>query len=108
MRSNFEIVLRVGFMLPGPDIGSDVLEGMLKVDTLPNRKLAQDCWKALVPVGAPALVKPNDPCCAIGVLGLVVAVEGEAEAESVAALDPGQLVHEAVVPVVIVVRAIAG
>src|ERR1700735_5366475 len=43
-------------------LGVISVEGMVKVDTLPNRKFAQDCWKVLVPVGAPELVKAKLPC----------------------------------------------
>src|SRR4051812_19866020 len=36
-------------------------EGWLKLATLPNRKLANDCWNELVPVTRPAFEKVNDP-----------------------------------------------
>src|SRR5215471_5619803 len=37
-------------------------EGMVNVLTLPSRKLAQPCWKLLVPLGAPVFRKLNVPC----------------------------------------------
>src|ERR1041385_19839 len=43
------------------------VEGCVNVVTFPNRKFAHDCWKVLVPVGAPTLVNVKVPC---GVPGL--------------------------------------
>ncbi len=57
------------------------IEGMENVATLPSRKFAHDCWKALVPVGTP-VGREAERAFLIGrVFGLVVAIHGEAEAQ---------------------------
>ena len=82
------------------------MEGWVKVETFPNRKLAQDCWKVLVPLGAPALLKANVPWPLAVFSVLLYRLMANPNLEHVTALDPGEIVADGVVSVVIVVRAV--
>ena len=81
-------------------------EAWVNVPTLPSRKFAHACWNVLVPVGRGVVENVNVPVVVSRrVLGLLVAVAGDAELERVAALDPRQVVEEVVIAVVLVIRS---
>ena len=106
-RADLEIVLREGFMLPGPDIGRDIGGRHGEGGHVAQQEGSERLLEGAGSGGRPGVGETEAALLSGGVFGLVVTVGIPAELDRVAALDPGGVVKESVVSILFVVGAVA-